>query len=289
MPYLQASAQTQINQVFEYSDTVKINYCMEGNGKDVLVLLHGLGASSTSWEEITPLFPLDKYKLYLVDLKGHGLSSKPDDNKYSIEDHGLIISAFIEKIVKDKVILVGHSFGGSVALCTYITQKEHHNLRIKKLVLLDCGAFKDEIPFFVYYLKIPIINVPSQSLFSPQFRAKVTLKRLFFDKKRITDKILARYTVYFKDKDAKKPLRETAAQIIPPDYNSLIEKYKGIKVPTLIIWGEKDRVLSIENGQKLNQIIHSSQLQIVPQCGHVPQEECPEQTYKILEKFVSNE
>lgn len=275
------------NNIFKYNNNVSINFEIHGMGTDTIVFLHGFGASLRSWDDIIKLFPETEYKLFLIDLKGHGFSSKPKDNKYSIEEQAKIITAFLQSYSLTNVTLCGHSLGGGVALITYLKElKSKKNLRIKKLILIDCAAFKQELPFFIKYLQNPILNFISQNFFPAKYRAKYILKKLFFDKNKVTKKIINRYFLFLRDRQSKFALKQIANQIIPLEYDSIIQNYNDIKIPTLIIWGENDFALPIINGIHLRKLIESSELKSIKECGHIPQEEKPNETFQLIIKFL---
>ena len=78
----------------------------------------------------------------------------------------------------------------------------------------------------------------------------------------------------------------TALQIIPPDVDSIVGAYPSIKVPALLIWGDRDRVSSPEDGRRLAEALPGSQLEVVPDCGHMPQDEHPEATLALVNRFL---
>jgi pimeloyl-ACP methyl ester carboxylesterase len=78
----------------------------------------------------------------------------------------------------------------------------------------------------------------------------------------------------------------TAQQLIPEDMNRIIDKYKSIKAPVLIIWGDKDTIVPLSIGEKLAGEISNAQFKAIERCGHVPQEECPEQTLRSIDAFL---
>ena len=83
-------------------------------------------------------------------------------------------------------------------------------------------------------------------------------------------------------------MRQTAQKLIPPDIQELIARYKNIRVPTLIIWGEEDKVVPLEGGRNFKRDIPAAELVILPKCGHIPQEEQPQETQGLVTKFLKN-
>jgi pimeloyl-ACP methyl ester carboxylesterase len=275
----------EATKTFKYGD-VKIKYCETGVG-DPLILLHGLGASSYSWNEISK--PLSrKNRLILIDLKGFGLSDKPLDDKYSIADQAEIILDFIKKNDLRNLVLAGHSLGGTIALFTALKLIKEKDNPIKKLVLIDSPAYKQKLPEFTVLTKIPIINKLLFSLLPLHFQVKMVLKRCFFDDKKITEEIIENYSKPLRLAGSYHALVETAKELIPPDAEEITKHYREINVPALLIWGQYDKVIPLEIGRRLQKDIPNSKLIVIPDCGHMPPEEKPAETAKIISDFLNN-
>jgi hypothetical protein len=80
---------------------------------------------------------------------------------------------------------------------------------------------------------------------------------------------------YFRGKGIPYALRATVKGIDPAAYARISESYREISVPTLIIWGEEDRIIRLKNGLRLSEDLTGSQLKVLDKCGHTPQEERP--------------
>ena len=107
---------------FRFNDTTEIAYETEGDGRPLL-MLHGFGASKSTWFDVRT--QLSKtYRLIMPDLKGFGESSKPADDRYGIPDQASIICALIRDLDLKDFTIMGHSYGGSVALLTYLLLKD---------------------------------------------------------------------------------------------------------------------------------------------------------------------
>jgi|SRR6185437_13772649 len=272
---------------FQFSDEIFINYDIHGHGHTAIIFLHGFGASRKTWDDIAAFFSSDLYSLYLIDLKGFGLSSKPHDGHYSFEDQANIILAFISFLSLHGIILIGHSFGGGVALLiSIILEASAKKNVIKDLVLIDCAAFTEDIPFPISFLQNPILNFISQDLVPADLKARFSLTKAFYDKDKVTQKIIDRYAVYLNGPDYEYALTQTAKEIVPDNYDNIVKAYSHISAPTLIIWGKNDPILSLENGKKLNRLISESTLKIIKNCGHIPQEELPKETFEIIADFL---
>jgi pimeloyl-ACP methyl ester carboxylesterase len=115
---------------------------------------------------------------------------------------------------------------------------------------------------------------------------KSILKKSYYDLGKITADQIAAYAAPFAAPGGKYALLETGKQIIPPDIDELTTRYKEINVPTLIIWGKQDKIISPQAGELLSQAIPNSTLKWIDQCGHVPQEEKPEETVPLVLEFL---
>ncbi len=270
------------NKKFYISNSDYISYSEFGEGKKNLIFLHGFASSKNSWDDIKEKFDPKEFKLFLIDLKGFGNSSTPKDNKYSILDQTKIISNFINKKINGDYYIIGHSYGGGITLLS----PPLLTVSPKGLILIDCAAYSSNIPFFIKYLTNPITNkflycIPSK------VRVKLSLKKILH-KDNYSKKIFNRYKNSLKGKNRRYSIIKTAKQIIPENYEQIISSYKKIKIPTLIIWGKQDNILPIEQGKALNKEIKTSQFKTIDSCGHVPQEEKPEETYKLIIDFLNS-
>lgn len=253
-----------------------------------LLCLHGFGASLYSWRELVkPDSPLiAKYKLITVDLKGCGKSPKPWDTKYSPLDHGDLLYRFILQRNLRELTLIGNSFGGGLSLLLAMMLMENgEQLRLKSLILIDSAAYQEYNPFYLRALSVPILNLIAY-LVPSRFAAKKVLRNCYYDQSKITEEQIAAYAAPLSELGARHALLETGKQLIPPNFDDFVAKYKTIATPTLIIWGEKDGILPLEGGERLHRDLQNSTLEVFDQCGHIPQEERPELTIPAMVNFL---
>jgi len=265
---------------------VDLHHKIYGTGNPLLCI-HGFGASLFSWRNfVTPLS--QNYQLILIDLKGAGNSPKPPDGRYSTLDHANLIYQFILDHDLRNLTLVGNSFGGALCLLLSIMLMEKQPGRLRGLVLIDPGAYQQYIPFYVKLIGIPIIGALAIYLTPARFMAKSILKMAYYDPSKITAEQIEAYAAPIASPGGKHALLETGKRIIPPNIDKLVAKYKDINVPTLIVWGQQDKIISPEAGRLLNQAIPQSKLKWIDQCGHVPQEERPEATVPLVLDFLQS-
>ncbi len=257
-----------------------------GSG-DPILCLHGLGASMFSWRNLIEPFSR-QHKLILVDFSGSGKSAKPRDGRYSIEDkaddiYGLIVAENLTNLT-----LVGNSLGGAVALLVAIRLIEEQPERLSKLILIDSAGDKKYVPKHLWLLRSPL-GLPIMFLAPSKLVTHAVLGTCYHDKAKATREQVEAYAAPIASKGGRFALLQTARKCIPANADELIAKASSINVPTLIIWGRQDRVIPLIVGQLLNELIPNSTLKIIEECGHMPQEEKPEETIALMNEFLDAE
>jgi pimeloyl-ACP methyl ester carboxylesterase len=251
---------------------------------DPILCLHGLGASIFSWRHFIAPFSQNN-KLILVDFKGCGKSPKPLDSHYSIEEKTDEIYKLIVAENLTGLTLVGNSLGGAVALLLAIRLNEQQPVRLSRLVLIDSAGDKRYLP--VHLKLIRSILGPAIIYLSPSnLAAKMVLRMCYFDKRKITSQQVEAYASPMASVGGRHALLQTAKQCIPPNVDELLTRVKTITVPTFILWGREDTVIPLKVGELLHQVIPNSTLNVIEQCGHIPQEEKPDETIAVISKFL---
>ncbi len=133
-------------------ENIKLHALIKGEGQTV-VMLHGFGASNYSFSRLIPTLS-QNFKIYALDLKGFGKSPKPLDDRYSVYDQVLLVQQFIKQHQLKDIILVGHSYGGGVALSLALLEPD----LIQKMVLIDSASYEQQLPKLIRWLQIPVIG-----------------------------------------------------------------------------------------------------------------------------------
>ncbi len=255
-------------------------YTQKGSG-DPIVLLHGLGSDRHTFDYIIP-YLARRYSVYAPDLKGFGESPKPTDDNYSIYDHYLVIKHFLMRHHIQHPIVVGHSLGGSVALLLALDQQ----VGVKKLILIDTPAYKQRLPKLLRYANIPIFGKIGFYLLPSRYEVKEGYRYAFYNDDKIPQERVKELAKDLRSQGAKYAFLTTNRQLIPDDLDAIVKRYRTISVSTLIVWGYNDIVVRRSKAYRLHRDIPHSRLRFIYACGHMPQEEKPQELLKILENFL---
>jgi len=243
-------------------DGLKINYRIIGEGQPILVL-HGWGSQSEKWQKAGELLKEKKFQIIIPDLPGFGKSQEPFQ-PWNLDDYFNFLGKFVQFLKLKKFHLLGHSFGGAVAVKYALKFPE----KIEKLILIAPALYRRDSLKTKFWRKIAKIS-------------KIFSFGPFYCQSR---KIFYKFFIGKSDYPyAKGIMKETYLKIIKEDLSGLLEK---IQIPTLIIWGEKDDIKNIKEAYLINEKIKNSELKTIPEVGHSPHLEVPEILTKIILEFL---
>lgn len=271
-------------QVGTGNGRVKLAMLEKGKGKPI-ILLHGLGTSSYTWRYVQSDLAR-KHHVIAIDLKGFGQSDKPLDGRYSIADQARLIEDFIRERNLQGVILVGHSFGGAVALTLALRQIDAGERRIKRLVLIDAVAYRQPMPFFFKMLRTPFIGALGMELIPPDVQISQALASAYYNKNKIEKDTVAQYTTALNSEGGRHALYHTINSFDPDRVEFISSRYGEMKLPSLLLWCDHDRIVPLRFGKKLAHDLPNARIQIIKNCGHIPQEEQPTDTLRAVQSFV---
>jgi pimeloyl-ACP methyl ester carboxylesterase len=154
------------------------------------------------------------------------------------------------------------------------------------LVLIDAAAYKTRFPFFVSFLRAPLLGGLLLALTTSAFQARYTLKKLYFQKMCVTEKRVERYARFMSLPGHRRTMIETAKQIVPSAFREYIDRYRDLDMPALVLWGRHDPAISLSCGRKLSEELPRGTLSVIEDSGHNPQEERPERTAEAINRFL---
>ena len=247
---------------------VAVRYEEEGTGP-VALLLHGWGANLHTWDVLTNDLTNDGWRVLRLDLPGFGKSEMPK-SAWSVSDYAAFVHAFLDKLgIAQLRLLVGHSFGGRIALKGVATRV----FSPEKLILIGSAGVPEERTAkrraFGILAKLgkAVSAVPPFSFFRDR------LRRTLYEAAGSTDYLNAG------------PLRDTFLKVIGED---LTHSAKAITIPTLLIWGEDDAETPLHRGRVLHECIHGSTLEVISDAGHFVHQEKPAEVARAVAVFLSS-
>jgi pimeloyl-ACP methyl ester carboxylesterase len=257
---------------------------IQGDTGEPVLLVHGLGGNAFTWRHWVPVLARSR-RVVLVELKGFGAAPKPLDDRYSPMDQAeLLYRAILQEDLKD-LTLVGHSLGGAIVILTALMLLDNEPERLSRLVLIG-GAGMPCIPRHIGLARIPLFGriwvraLPARSM------VRYALRLSVYDRKTITASQVEAYAEPLTGKEARHALRETVRQLLSVDVDAIVERYPELDVPTLLLWGEADRVVPLWVAEELERRIPDARLEVMTECGHIPPEEKPEESLEIIMDFL---
>ncbi|RNC73161.1 MAG: alpha/beta hydrolase [Desulfuromonadales bacterium] len=275
------------DRFFDHAPGVRIRYRITGHGPISVLFLHGFAAALTTWDDLVPLLPTERYTIHRLDLKGFGFSSKHRSGSYALEEQAAVVKAYLEAAGLHHVVLAGHSLGGGIALLVALNAigRENHTL-VSRLILIDCAAYPQRLPRFMRWLRVPLLARLGMALVPVRTVVRLTLDKVFHNKSAITPERIRRYETCFGRRGMARVLIRSARAIDPARYGAAAARYGEISMPTLIIWGSEDRIIRPSLGRRLQKEIPGARLTVIEGCGHNPHEERPVETSAAMVAFL---
>ena len=247
-----------------------------------IVLLHGTGASLHTWEGWTRELTRER-RVIRFDLPGFGLTGPSPDGVYSIESYVDTVLAVADTLGVQRFILAGNSLGGYVAWATAVLHPE----RVDRLILIDAAGYSyqsQSVPLAFRIARTPLLNVLMRDVL-PRGVVERSLRDVYGDPTKVTPDLVDRYFDLATREGNRAALVARFDQTKP---GSLAERVPEIQVPTLILWGGKDRLIPLELGERFARDIRGSRLVVFDALGHVPHEEDPARTVEAVLPFIQS-
>lgn len=242
-----------------------------------VILLHGFGASLHTWEDWAPGLA-DHYRVIRFDLPGFGLSGADPSGDYSDARSLSLITQLMDRLGVAQAALVGNSMGGKLAWLLAAEQPD----RVAKLVLIAPDGFAS--PGFDYGKKAELPLVARLLPYTlPKIMVRMNLAPAYADPNFLTDALLTRYRDLMLAPGNRRVLLQRMAQIELQQPAPLLAR---ITAPTLLLWGEQDRMIPISNAQDYLKDIKDCRLISFKSLGHLPQEEAPAASLVPLRAFL---
>lgn len=255
-----------------------------GRGEPV-VLLHGLGANKLSWLPL--LGPLaESYRVVAVDLPGHGESSKRRGD-HTPAYFGAVVGGLLDRLDVPRVALMGNSLGGRIALEVGATLPD----RVSALVLLGPALAGLPFPFIAKFLHVVPTEIGVVPLPIRRRMVARTIRSLFAVPERLPENAYQagadEFIRVYRSGRARTALLSSVRGLVRDRPGAFWDRVRGNRAPTLVVWGEEDRLVPVRLGRRLAEEMPKCRLEVLPGVGHVPQFEVPEVTADLVREFLA--
>ncbi len=264
------------------ASTLGVSYRTLGAGRPV-VLLHGFGTSSASWGPVRSHLPAG-YKYYFLDLPGHGRSTRDVPEQEATQHCADVVSAFIKHLGIDEYILVGHSFGGLLALLLLLNKGFVG--WPSALVLLDAPVFLQNMPKVIQFFRNRFWSSLALSIFPVAWIVRLGQREVFANPSLIPSELIDEYSSALLVSGTALALHRIAADLARWAASHQPLPLNTLHIPTAIIWGQRDGFAPVQQGVQLKEAIQNAQLTVIETAGHAPQEETPREMATILRDFL---
>jgi pimeloyl-ACP methyl ester carboxylesterase len=276
------------DSLFIEVDGLKFHYKIQGEGEPVFLLFHGFSANVFTWHNVMePLSRMGTVVAY--DRIASGLTQRvipgkwKGENPYTPAQQVAQAIGLMDALGIKKAIFIGNSAGAHVALQTAIVHPE----RVSGLILAGAAVYGGAgAPGWL----LPLFKTPQADHLGPlsarwlESQGEKLLELAWHDPNRTSPEIRKGYQKTFQVTNWDLALWELTKATHPTD---VVERLHTVTVPTLVVTGDDDRVATPELSRKLAEDITGATFQIIPECGHLPQEERPSLFMEAVQIFVS--
>jgi len=271
----------------DYQENTHIMYrVIEGDPSLTFLFIHGLGENLRTWEKMEEQLTIP-YRILLIDLPGHGQSPLQRRTNYSHDNLSRLLWKFVDEIGTGDLLIVGHSLGGNIALRMAAIRPE----KIQGLFLLSPSVFDTRgfpLPRLItnnIFLR-PLLDVMIRRIVRSPERLTKLLQQAVFDETAVDSDLIERIVTPITDNP--KSYLTLIYLFRDSSRNRKLPDFAGIHVPVLIINGTEDLWVKPEDTLRLTSLLPDGELTLLPSCGHMPQEEKPNEVVQKLEEFVKN-
>ena len=245
-----------------------------------IVLIHGTSASLHTWEGWAQDLKARR-RVIRFDLPGFGLTGPAPDGRYTIESYVQFTTAVLDKLGVRRCVIGGNSLGGNVAWASALALPG----RVEKLILVDAGGYpftSTSVPIGFRVARLPVVNRLLGSLLSRRL-IEASVKNVYGDPGKVTPELVDRYYELTLREGNRRALVQRFEQ---SDFGAQAHRIRDLKLPTLILWGGRDRLVPPANAERFQRDIAGSERVMFDDLGHVPHEEDPARTVAVVKRFL---
>ncbi|HEY5316489.1 MAG TPA: alpha/beta fold hydrolase [Solirubrobacteraceae bacterium] len=266
----------------------RVSYLTGGEGP-VLVLVHGIASGAQAWRDVLPSLARS-FTVLAPDLLGHGESAKPRGD-YSLGAYASGIRDLMIALGHERATFIGHSLGGGVAMQLAYQFPE----RCERLALVSSGGLGREVHLLLRAAALPGSEYVLPLLVQPAFLRTGAAIGTFFDRLGVRPRPdvgeFARGYRSLGDVETRQAFIQTLRAVIEPGGQRVSARdrlYLAAEVPTLIVWGSRDRIIPARHGRRAHEEMPGSYFLEIPDAGHFPQLDRPRELVKAIVSFVDS-
>ncbi|MGF1454805.1 MAG: alpha/beta fold hydrolase [Alphaproteobacteria bacterium] len=245
-----------------------------------VIMVHGFGASLHTWEPWAEALAGD-FRVVRFDLPGSGLSPPDPTGVYTDERSIELILALMDDKGLDRASVIGNSIGGRIAW----TLAARHPDRVDRLVLIAPDGFASRGFAYGEPAEVPAV-LSLMRYVLPPWLVRPTLEDSYGDPSRLGEDTFRRYYDLLLAPGARGANLARLRQTVLTDPRPLL---RGLKRPVLLVWGEKDRLIPVENAEDYLAALPDARAVTFPDLGHVPHEEAPKRTLRPVRAFLAGQ
>jgi pimeloyl-ACP methyl ester carboxylesterase len=244
----------------------------------VLILLHGFGSSLQAWDEWSDKLA-QTYRVIRLDLPGFGMTGPSPVQDYSEQNDVATLTQFVDRLGLTHFSIIGHSMGGKMAWGLAASQPD----RVQSLVLMAPDGFPQAKEIGSKPYEMPaVMGVMKFCL--PKILVRKSIEPAFFNPHALNDHLVNRYYDMLRAPGVRAAILDRGNQTV---YTDPVPRLKKITAPTLLIWGEQDRMIPSSNAKSFAAVLAISQTVLLPHSGHLIHEEQPEVGLKQVTTFLN--
>ena len=264
----------------------RIAYQDVGSGDETLLLIHGMAGTSETWRAVIPQLS-QKYRAIAPDLLGHGQSAKPRSD-YSLGAFAVLLRDLLEELGISRATVVGQSLGGGVAMQFAY---QHFDF-CQRLVLISSGGLGPDVGWTLRLLSAPGVELLLPVIAPPPVVTAGNKLRSWFAAGGIQSPRGAEmWSAYssLADSQTRQAFLKTLRSVV--DYrgqsvSALNRLHLTSDLPTMVIWGDQDRMIPIEHGYAVHEARPGCRLEVLTGVGHCPHVERPNEVADLIEDFI---
>jgi pimeloyl-ACP methyl ester carboxylesterase len=265
----------------------RVAYRDVGGGSEALLLIHGMAGSSETWRAVIPQLSR-KYRVVAPDLLGHGKSDKPRGD-YSLGAFAVWLRDLLDELGISRATVVGQSLGGGVAM-QFVYQHPHY---CQRLVLISSGGLGPDVGWTLRLLSAPGAELILPAIAPPPVLTVGNKLRSWFSAAGLQSprgaEIWSAYSSLSDGKTRQAFLRTLRSVVDPRGQavSALNRLHLTSELPTMVIWGDQDRIIPVGHGYALHEARPGSRLEVLEGVGHFPHVERPSEVVDLLDDFIN--